>query len=279
MEGTLEAPHQGCAPGHDWVSIHLFMEGTLEGYIGQLDAVSLVRFNPSLHGRYSGRAPPPGRVYLRAARVSIHLFMEGTLEAFKGTYVDEEQPRFNPSLHGRYSGSIGFLSAPGLICCFNPSLHGRYSGSSIGKVYWQICRLFQSISSWKVLWKLVIVYFSGVAGHCFNPSLHGRYSGSDVLVIMRFRISGVSIHLFMEGTLEVWLLRVSHSVFRSFQSISSWKVLWKLYRAAAVLFVFVLFQSISSWKVLWKPGIGVLVFCSCMSFNPSLHGRYSGSSY
>ena len=110
------------------VSIHLFMEGTLEAEFRALCYWNrFQRFNPSLHGRYSGRiivahvnteqgwfqsisswkvlwkwphccAPP------RPAKVSIHLFMEGTLEGRPSCTCLPVSMGFNPSLHGRYSG-------------------------------------------------------------------------------------------------------------------------------------------------------------------------------
>ena len=85
--------------------------------------------------------------------VSIHLFMEGTLEGNPKNHLDQWLVGFNPSIHGRYFGSgFNFLHLPA------PTL-------------------FQSIYSWKVLWK---------------------YSGNIKKLLRGY----VSIHLFMEGTLE-----------------------------------------------------------------------------
>ena len=62
----------------------------------------------------------------------------------------------------------------------------------------------------------------------------------------------VSIHLFMEGTLEVRPEVHQEIDSNSFQSIYSWKVLWKYMLANNSFKNVRQFQSIYSWKVLWK---------------------------
>ena len=112
---------------------------------------------------------------------------------------------------------------------------------------------FQSISSWKVLWKCLPTSWPAKQPECFNPSLHGRYSGSAVFSLFLQPLPGVSIHLFMEGTLEALDNIDVLGVDFSFNPSLHGRYSGSFSDAADTLLV------------------GV-------SFNPSLHGRYSGSS-
>ena len=86
----------------------------------------------------------------------------------------------------------------------------------------------------------------------FNPSIHGRYFGRLLTTFFFISPLRVSIHLFMEGTLEVGL-RIRGTAYQDwFQSIYSWKVLWKCTIGNNYVAFVGMFQSIYSWKVLWK---------------------------
>ena len=160
------------------------MEGTLEDNIPVEKQWKTTRFNPSLHGRYSGRSLWKLRLY-RAIRFQSISSWKVLWKFGGGQKIPSWFGCFNPSLHGRYSGSpsVRPMLRP-MSDRFNPSLHGRYSGSEECNIADVLITVFQSISSWKVLWKLIGLFFS----HTRTP---------------------VSIHLFMEGTLEDKLLKPS----------------------------------------------------------------------
>ena len=82
----------------------------------------------------------------------------------------------------------------------------------------------------------------------------------------------------MEGTLEERLTSLDASRCMRFQSISSWKVLWKFHPVGIPVtgyFVSIhLFMEGTLEVSLYPPNLS-----DELRFNPSLHGRYSGSVY
>ena len=130
------------------------MEGTLEEKRTPSSDGAFSSFNPSIHGRYSGREGTGNAERAKQAfqsiyswkvlwklnlivhhhplrTVSIHLFMEGTLEVKGFQILPVIVSSFNPSIHGRYFGRLfGGLALPTCSLSFNPSIHGRYFGRS-----------------------------------------------------------------------------------------------------------------------------------------------------
>ena len=154
--------------------------------------------------------------------------MEGTLEAARGISFHQRYTGFNPSLHGRYSGRANaraflVLSKPR----FNPSLHGRYSGSSLpnaprGNAILVSIHLFMEGTLEASTWQ--------IGKYILTVSIHLFMEGTLEAPTGCCRCCGhpnVSIHLFMEGTLEVQAPAANPFGLVTFQSISSWKVLWK----------------------------------------------------
>ena len=158
-------------------------------------------------------AYPPSRT----GSVSIHLFMEGTLEE-EYTHAHQHQKHWFQSISSwkvlwkrMFDWSNRYFPNS-----FNPSLHGRYSGSFWALAFSSVTSLFQSISSWKVLWKLysplAACRVAAVSIHLFMEGTLEelrRYAETD-------RTAGVSIHLFMEGTLEENLSFVDSLIDRRF---------------------------------------------------------------
>ena len=134
------------------VSIHLFMEGTLE-VSRKWDMLAQEKLFQSISSWKVLWKSPGGLPDTFTNHVSIHLFMEGTLEVYRAGCSDN--PMALVSIHLFMEGTLEEIELIELV------LIGR----------------FQSISSWKVLWKLPANV----------RSLQERQ---------------VSIHLFMEGTLE-----------------------------------------------------------------------------
>ena len=185
--------------------------------------------------------------------------------------------------------------------CFNPSLHGRYSGSTFFGPHRPQHGQFQSISSWKVLWKAIRHGIPRSCGKCFNPSLHGRYSGREFLKSKYLGIDlsfNPSLHGRYSGS-DPWLL--IYCTQETFQSISSWKVLWKWHAPRPATWwrrvSIHLFMEGTLEDGRGRPfdsvqfGVSIHLFMEGTledtnrgrasfqnsRFNPSLHGRYSGS--
>ncbi len=208
------------------VSIHLLLEIALEEYnpislvigVPMFQSISYWKllwkkeigwetkawcesFNPSLIGNCSGR--------------------------MACSMCGKNSSRFNPSLIGNCSGRVLLFGVfLGSAACFNPSLIGNCSGRVSDRNHPAWDRGFNPSLIGNCSGSPLEIRDPATGKTSFNPSLIGNCSGSE------------SIKSFGNAVVP-------------FQSISYWKLLWKVLTNTTHDNYFV-FQSISYWKLLWK---------------------------
>ena len=135
-------------------------------------------FNPCFRGRCSGRHS--SIILLRNWGVSILVFVEDALEDAGGCILSLLLAGFNPCFRGRCSGSI--LNSIVLMDLFVSILvFVEDALEGILQLYSSETGEFQSLFSWKMLWKAFFNYTPQKLGS-FNPCFRGRCSGRQALI-------------------------------------------------------------------------------------------------